>query len=411
MAAETKDQQLEKRCMKALENFQSVIGLGISLVQSYERFINIVLYLASNREVQTLSYAKQAGTEAVEKVGDMRQAQSDIEKSKVLAAAQDLMRSIGEIADSKTDSFFDAYGYLYEKIGSSTSKAAQGQFFTPPTICTFMASIVSGEYEEEEKHATSFADYSCGSGRTVLAGIYEHRKQGRKRALAHLVDIDLMSCKMAALNCMLYNIPALVECRDGLMPYDMEASSVIYEVGVSIRTSGDDTKREIYPFIAQYNNHYGGQESEVVKHFQRVCAYTGGFNCHRGVMLLLHFNESRSYYLQTGNDYQRYIHELHYKQEILKIAQMELSEISVLNQMHRNKAAEEQKKAMEKAIESKPVGIFASETVQPTENQPVQIVKKEKPQPKSQQEQPKEQVKKTKKTPPPLISPNQTSLF
>lgn len=386
----------EKRCLKILERLQSTFAKGITLVNTYERFINIVIYLASNRAAQLRSYDEE------EKVGDMRQAAVDIENSKLKEITQELIVAIGDLSKSGDGAHFDAYGRVYELIGSSTSKASLGQFFTPYTICNFMGEFLQIEdtnSNEPELYAASFADPSCGSGRTVLAGIGHYRSKGNQRVVAHLVDIDLMSCKLAALNCMLYNIPALVECRDGLAPYEKEASSVIFEVGVS-----ENADKEIYPFIRQYYSQYNGVEAKIVKQFQKLCAYKGSATGHRGLMLALHFNEAKSYYYQTGNCLLRTFYEQKYGAEMLEIVQMELAEILSLNLMYRNQAAAEEKKAKE----AEPIGIFASPELEQPIQQPTQVVKEEKPHPKSQQEQPK---KTTKRTLPPLISPNQTSLF
>lgn len=390
---QAKQQADEKRCLKILERLQSTFAKGITLVNTYERFINILIYLASNRAAQLRSYREE------EKVGDMRQAAVDIENGKLKEITQELIVAIGDLSKSSDSAHFDAYGKVYELIGSSTSKSSLGQFFTPINLCNLMAEIVNPYSDEPELYAASFADPSCGSGRTVLASIGSYRNKDKQRVVAHLVDIDLMSCKLAALNCMLYNIPALVECRDGLASYEREASSVIFEVGVS-----ENADKEIYPFISQYYSQYNGVEAKIVKQFQKLCAYKGSDTGYRGLMLALHFNEAKSYYYQTGNDILRVFHEKKYGTEMLEIAQMELAKILSLNLMYRNQAAAEEKKAKE----AEPISIFASPELEQPIQQPTQVVKEGKPQPKSQQEQPK---KTTKITPPPLISPNQTSLF
>ena len=106
---------------------------------------------------------------------------------------------------SDTD-WFDVFGTFYESASISKHKGF-AQYFTPPTICDFMAQIVAPESREK------IADPACGSARMSLAA-----NRTFLGAFHFLVDLDYTCAKMAALNLMLHGINGVVISDDGLFP-------------------------------------------------------------------------------------------------------------------------------------------------------------------------------------------------
>lgn len=117
---------------------------------------------------------------------------------------------------------FDLFGQLYEQMFLLKSKAsANGQFFTPDSLCRLMADITDDCAEEMEynRGLVKVNDPACGSARTLLAHFM--KKTYNNRALSGLyyyeaADIDLPTCKMAACNMMIHGMQGRVVCQDQL---------------------------------------------------------------------------------------------------------------------------------------------------------------------------------------------------
>lgn len=103
--------------------------------------------------------------------------------------------------------FYDFLGTFYEQQAMSKQKGF-AQYFTPDTICIFMASIVSPSEEAQYVH-----EPTCGSGRMNLA---MHAQNHRLFHVAN--DLDYTCAKMAALNFMVHGVKGIVTCDDGLFP-------------------------------------------------------------------------------------------------------------------------------------------------------------------------------------------------
>ena len=103
------------------------------------------------------------------------------------------------------DSFYDVFGSFYEL--QSLSNKYFAQFFTPPTVCQFMAQILEPHRKE------FFSDTCCGSGRLSLAA-----NSVNIGAFHTLIDKDFTCAKMSALNLMLHGIDGIVISDDGLLP-------------------------------------------------------------------------------------------------------------------------------------------------------------------------------------------------
>ena len=116
----------------------------------------------------------------------------------------------------------DVFGHLYEQMYLLKSKAsANGQFFTPDSLCSLMADITDADVEEDESDGgmVRVNDPACGSARTLLAHFMA--KTRKNHALAghycyEAADIDLPTCKMAACNMMIHGMQGKVVCQDQL---------------------------------------------------------------------------------------------------------------------------------------------------------------------------------------------------
>lgn len=117
---------------------------------------------------------------------------------------------------------FDLFGQLYEQMFLLKSKAsANGQFFTPDSLCRLMADITDHVNEENDtKNGFIWVnDPACGSARTLLAHFMA--KTSKDHSLAgkyfyEAADIDLPTCKMAACNMMIHGMHGRVVCQDQL---------------------------------------------------------------------------------------------------------------------------------------------------------------------------------------------------
>ena len=109
--------------------------------------------------------------------------------------------------------WYDAFGSLYEGcIASKGRKDNNSQFFTPETICDFMARI-QGDPETEVIQGRTISDPTCGSGRTLLA--FNALFPGN-----YLVaeDIDRTCCMMTVCNFLIHGCVGEVVWHDSLNP-------------------------------------------------------------------------------------------------------------------------------------------------------------------------------------------------
>ena len=83
-----------------------------------------------------------------------------------------------------------------------------GQFFTPKTICDFMANIM-------DPHLESISDPTCGSGRLLLSGLKKARKNNVEPHI-HGNDLSNTCAKMTLLNLLSNSASGIVTCGDGL---------------------------------------------------------------------------------------------------------------------------------------------------------------------------------------------------
>lgn len=150
----------------------------------------------------------------------------------------------------------DLFGQLYEQMFLLKSKAsANGQFFTPDSLCRMMSDITDAGVEENvsDSGLVRVNDPSCGSARTLLAHFM--KKTHENPALAgryyyEAADIDLPTCKMAACNMMIHGMQGKVVCQDQLSLPTPTAIFYINEVRYPF-PSGMYSIRVRYPRIEE----------------------------------------------------------------------------------------------------------------------------------------------------------------
>jgi len=107
----------------------------------------------------------------------------------------------------KNEDWADPLGDFYEALASGSKKSVFGQFFTPRSLCTIMASLV---LDTEEWGKTINEPYS-GSGRLILAS--NHISKGNYYVAQ---DLDPLCCKMTAINMCMHEIRGEVHNMDVL---------------------------------------------------------------------------------------------------------------------------------------------------------------------------------------------------
>lgn len=146
----------------------------------------------------------------------------------------------------------DWFGEMYESMFQSKGKAsALGQFFTPMSVSQVMSDVV---FKEEHSYEVKVCDCACGSGRTLLSHWNTVLKKGMYHRHAYVYiadDLDIMSCKMCALNMMAAGMYGSVACHDTLRWTVPHTIFVVNECKVpfptpmmSIRTLHGDEARE-----------------------------------------------------------------------------------------------------------------------------------------------------------------------
>ena len=121
--------------------------------------------------------------------------------------------------------WYDAFGDFFMSNVGRTSQQYKGQFFTPHTICDFMAKVaLDDKGEETEPHVTCGAfgkrvvvnDAACGSARLLLAAHAANCERGHRPYYFIGDDIDRICCKMAAVNMCVHGMFGEVVCHNTL---------------------------------------------------------------------------------------------------------------------------------------------------------------------------------------------------
>ena len=147
---------------------------------------------------------------------------------------------------------FDLFGQLYEQMFLLKSKAsANGQFFTPDSLCRLMADVTDNVNEEQvcKNGLIRVNDCACGSARTLLAHFMAKTRKDHSLAGMYYyeaADIDFPTCKMAACNMMIHGLQGKVVCQDQLSLPTPTAIFYINEVRYPF-PSGMYSIRVVYP--------------------------------------------------------------------------------------------------------------------------------------------------------------------
>lgn len=119
--------------------------------------------------------------------------------------------------------WFDAWGDLFMSL--ITKGGSKGQFFTPPSLCDLL-SETSLKDEPKATQKTRFGkrvvvnDCACGSSRNMLAACASFEKRGWKKPYIVVEDLDLLCCKMSAVNLAVHGCFGEVICHDTLVEPD-----------------------------------------------------------------------------------------------------------------------------------------------------------------------------------------------
>ena len=128
-----------------------------------------------------------------------------------------LVLSMQEIL--QTREWYDFLGGIYEmQVAGKWRKSGCGQFFTPISVCDFMAAITAPDAEKSQE---SISDPCSGSGRTLLAG-HAHNP----RAFLYAMDLDRTCCMMTLVNFLMHGCSGRVIHGDSLKNEAWEAWAV-----------------------------------------------------------------------------------------------------------------------------------------------------------------------------------------
>jgi hypothetical protein len=123
---------------------------------------------------------------------------------------------LGEVVSALEAEPGDVLGAVYGDL--DLHNAARGQFFTPYTICQFMAVTTLGSREKaleliERNGFVRAMEPACGSGAMIIALAEAMRREGinyQKHLHVTAVDIDTRAVHMAYIQFALMHIPAVV---------------------------------------------------------------------------------------------------------------------------------------------------------------------------------------------------------
>lgn len=115
--------------------------------------------------------------------------------------------AFGELRAATAEAEGDVLGDAYEAFGVSSD--AFGQHFTPPALARLLAAM---QFSSREDGVTRVHDSACGSGRLLVAGA----RDVDGRVACYGVDRDGVCARMAALNCVFFNLEACIVHGDSL---------------------------------------------------------------------------------------------------------------------------------------------------------------------------------------------------
>ncbi len=99
----------------------------------------------------------------------------------------------------------DILGHFFEEHNGKFGRDARGQFFTPETVCNFMAQITAADAVADGDEPITVNDCAVGSGRNLIAHSRLH-PSNRTRCFYVGQDIDHRCVKMTAINMAMYGM-------------------------------------------------------------------------------------------------------------------------------------------------------------------------------------------------------------
>lgn len=120
----------------------------------------------------------------------------------------------------KRHEWYDAWGDLFMEL--TPKGGARGQFFTPTDICDMMVETIVDTDAEPKTACGAFGkrvligDPAAGSSRNLLSAHARFIRDGKRKPYLVAEDIDLMCCKMSAVNMMVHGCFGEVVCHNTL---------------------------------------------------------------------------------------------------------------------------------------------------------------------------------------------------
>lgn len=190
------------------------ISYRFSLHQVFEDFLTMAIAACSQNPVTNVSYYEE---EYLSTIATYKDSELRHEFPKAFA---NLVSEMEDRLDSSMGN--DVLGDFFEQ---HISNGRNGQFFTPYSICQFMASLNMEDAIPSDEHSQlkslKILDPACGSGRMLVAS---HRLNGPGHQY-YGIDIDRTCVKMTALNMFLNGMwNSEVMCGNSLMPDDFIVS-------------------------------------------------------------------------------------------------------------------------------------------------------------------------------------------
>lgn len=103
----------------------------------------------------------------------------------------------------------DLLGNFFEEHNGKFGRDARGQFFTPESVCQFMAEIVATDAKADGNDTRTVMEPSCGSGRNLLALDRLHPRN-RFRHFYTACDLDHRCVKMCVVNMFMHGMSGVV---------------------------------------------------------------------------------------------------------------------------------------------------------------------------------------------------------
>lgn len=116
--------------------------------------------------------------------------------------------------------WYDAWGDLFMEL--TPKGGARGQFFTPTDLCDMMVDATIDTDAEPKSLCGAFGrrvlvnDPAAGSSRNLLSAHARFVRDGKRKPYLVAEDIDIMCCKMSAVNMMAHGCYGEVVCHNTL---------------------------------------------------------------------------------------------------------------------------------------------------------------------------------------------------